>query len=64
VPTIVRFDQIEVIESNLTRKQLKMVCEWATVHQPELEKNWQRARERGTLKEIEPWRWSESIVKS
>jgi hypothetical protein len=52
----IRVDQIEVIESNLTRKQLRMVCQWAALHQPELEKNWQLARESGTLEEIEPWR--------
>jgi hypothetical protein len=45
-----------VIEGNLTRKQTKMVCQWATLHQSELEKNWQLARESGTLKQIEPWR--------
>jgi Domain of unknown function (DUF4160) len=52
----VRVDQIEVIESTLTRKQLRMVCEWAAVHQSELEKNWQRARNGGTLIPIEPWK--------
>jgi Domain of unknown function (DUF4160) len=51
----VRIDQIEVIEGNLTRKQIKMVCQWATLHQSELEKNWQLARESGTLEQIEPW---------
>jgi hypothetical protein len=52
----IRIDRIEVIKSSLPRKQLRMVCEWATVHQPELEKNWQLARKGGTLEEIEPWR--------
>jgi hypothetical protein len=52
----VRIDQIEVIESSLTRKQLRMVCEWAAVHQSELEENWRRARDRATLIPIEPWR--------
>jgi hypothetical protein len=51
----VRIDQIEVLESTLTRRQLRMVCEWAAVHQPELEKNWLRARDRATLMPIEPW---------
>jgi hypothetical protein len=51
----VRIDQIEVMESDLTRKQLRMVCDWAAVHQSELEENWRRARDGGTLKPIEPW---------
>jgi hypothetical protein len=52
----VRIDKIEVIESTLTRRQIKMVCEWATVHQSELEKNWARARSRAKLEPIEPWK--------
>lgn len=52
----VRIDKIEVLESTLTRRQLKMVCEWAAVHQPELEKNWVRARSRAKLEPIEPWK--------
>lgn len=51
----VRIDKIEPLESTLTRRQLKMVCDWATVHQSELEKNWLRARARATLIPIEPW---------
>ena len=51
----VRIDKIEVLESTLTRRQLKMVCKWAAVHQPELEKNWLRARTRAKLIPIEPW---------
>ena len=52
----IRIDRIEVIESSLPRRKLKMVCQWAAVQQPELEKNWQLAREHGTLEQIEPWR--------
>ncbi len=52
----VRIDEIEVLNSTLTRKQLGMVCEWATVPQSELEKNWLRARTRAKLEPIEPWR--------
>jgi hypothetical protein len=52
----VRIDRIEVLESTLTRSQLKMVCEWAAVHQFALEKNWHRARVHATLEPIEPWK--------
>jgi len=52
----VRVDKIEVLQSTLTRRQLTMVCEWAAVHQSELEMNWHRARVHATLEPIEPWR--------
>ncbi|MBS1884213.1 MAG: DUF4160 domain-containing protein [Actinobacteria bacterium] len=42
--------------SNLTRKQIRMVCDWAALHQVELEENWQRARAGATFRSIEPWR--------
>jgi hypothetical protein len=51
----VRIDKIEVLESTLTRRQIRMVCKWAAAHQPELEKNWLRARTRAKLIPIEPW---------
>jgi hypothetical protein len=55
----VRIDQIEVLDSSLTRRQIRMVCEWAAVHQIALEKNWDRARVHATLEPIEPWRRSD-----
>jgi hypothetical protein len=42
----VRIDRIEVLESTLTRRQLRMLCKLAAAHQPELAKNWLRARNR------------------
>jgi hypothetical protein len=52
----VRIDNLEVIESNLRRRQLRFVLAWAELHQEELEENWQRARDRATLLAIEPLR--------
>jgi hypothetical protein len=52
----VRIDNLEVIESRLTRKQLALVRTWAQLHQVELEENWRRARNSETLIQIEPLR--------
>jgi len=50
----VRIDNLEVIENNLPRRQLRFVLAWAELHQAELEANWRRARASETLMEIEP----------
>ena len=50
----VRIDNLEVIDSNLGRRQLRFVLAWAELHQGELEENWRRARAGETLLEIEP----------
>lgn len=52
----VRIDNLEVIDSDLPRRQLRFVLAWAELHQPELEDNWRRARAGETLVEIEPLR--------
>jgi hypothetical protein len=52
----VRIDTLEVIDSDLGRRQLRFVMAWAELHQGELEENWQRARARETIKRIEPLR--------
>jgi hypothetical protein len=52
----VRFDQIDVIESNLEVRQLRLVLAWAELHRDELLENWRRARAGETLLEIEPLR--------
>jgi hypothetical protein len=52
----VRIDQIEVIESTLAIRQLRLVLAWAELHQLELLENWRRARAGETLLEIEPLR--------
>jgi hypothetical protein len=52
----VRFDQIDVIESNLEVRQLRLVLAWAELHRDELLENWRRARAGERLLEIEPLR--------
>ncbi|MET0307005.1 MAG: DUF4160 domain-containing protein [Solirubrobacterales bacterium] len=50
----VRIDNLEVIDSNLGRRQLRFVLAWAELHQRELEENWRQARSGETLQGIEP----------
>ena len=52
----VRIDTVEVIESSLGRRQLRLVLAWAELHQDELLENWRLARAGETLREIEPLR--------
>jgi Domain of unknown function (DUF4160) len=52
----VRIDTVEVIESSLGRRQLRLVLAWAELHQNELIENWRLARAGETLREIEPLR--------
>jgi hypothetical protein len=52
----VRIDQIEVIDSSLATRQLRLVLAWAELHHDELLENWQRARRGETMREIEPLR--------
>jgi Domain of unknown function (DUF4160) len=50
----IRIDNLEVIESNLRRRELRLVLGWAELHAQELDANWRRAREGVTLQAIEP----------
>lgn len=50
----VRIDNLEVLSSSLSRRQLRMVLAWAEIHQDELEDNWRRARAGVTLRSIDP----------
>lgn len=52
----VRIDQVEVIDSSLGVRQLRLVVAWAELHRQELLENWRRARAGETLLEIEPLR--------
>jgi hypothetical protein len=52
----VRIDTLEAIESELGRRQLRLVLAWAELHREELMENWQRARAGETLHPIEPLR--------
>jgi hypothetical protein len=50
----VRIDTLEVIKSDLGRRQLRFVLAWAELHREELETNWRRAQAREKLLPIEP----------
>jgi hypothetical protein len=50
----VRIDEIEVIDSSLGRRQLRLVLARAELHREELFDNWRRARAHETLNPIEP----------
>ena len=52
----VRFDSVEVIDSNLPTRQLRLVLAWAELHQEELLENWRLARAGERLQQIEPLR--------
>jgi hypothetical protein len=52
----VRIDTLEVLVSDLPRRELRLVLAWAEMHSAELDENWRRAREGATLSEIEPLR--------
>jgi len=52
----VRIDALEVIDSSLARRQLRLVLAWAELHRNELLENWRLARAGERLREIEPLR--------
>lgn len=43
-----------LVKGLMSRRALRLVFEWADLHERELEENWQRAQERQALKSIEP----------
>lgn len=45
---------IAILESNLPRRAISMVVEWATLHQGELMANWRRLREDQPAEKIPP----------
>lgn len=47
-------DTLEVLDSNLERRQLRLVLAWAELHQDELRENWRRAHAGEALQSIEP----------
>jgi Domain of unknown function (DUF4160) len=49
----VRIDEVEVIDSNLPARHLRLVLAWAELHQHELIENWRLARAGETLNDIE-----------
>lgn len=52
----VRIDSLEVLDSSLSRRELRLVLAWAELHRAELAENWRRARAGERLVEIDPLR--------
>jgi hypothetical protein len=52
----VRIETLEVIDSTLDRRHLRLVLAWAELHRDELADNWRRARAGDKLHDIEPLR--------
>ena len=52
----IAIEGLDVLDSSLSRRQLRLVLAWAAQHQSELMENWWRARAGGTLLPIEPLR--------
>jgi hypothetical protein len=50
----IRIDEVEVIDSDLGRRQLRLVLAWAELHQQELLEDWRLARAGETLNKIDP----------
>lgn len=49
-------DDLKVVAGQLSPRALRLVIEWARVHQAELLENWGRARRHLPLQAIEPLR--------
>jgi Domain of unknown function (DUF4160) len=52
----IRIDTLEIIDSDLRPRELRLVLAWAEIHAEELDSNWHRARAGATLESIEPLR--------
>lgn len=43
-----------IVEGRMSKRAIRMVLEWLDLHQTELMENWERARQRQALNEIQP----------
>ena len=50
----IAIDSLKVIAGSLPARALRLVREWAAVRRPQLEANWERAREYAPLEKIAP----------
>lgn len=50
----VAIDSLDVLEGSLPARALSLVLKWAQLHQDELTANWERARRKDPLEEIDP----------
>ncbi len=53
---IVAIESLALLEGKLSPRALGLVMEWASIHQDELEEDWNLAREQAPLRPIEPLR--------
>jgi hypothetical protein len=44
------------VEGRMSKRALRMILEWLDFHQDELRENWERARQRKALNQIQPLR--------
>ena len=51
---LIAIGTLEVLEGGLPRRRTAFVLEWAALHQEELRRNWERARNGMPLEQIEP----------
>ena len=51
---IIAIETLTLLRGKLSPRVLGMVIEWATLHQNELRKNWQLARQHQPLQSVEP----------
>jgi hypothetical protein len=50
----IAIDTLEVLEGSAPKRIVRLAREWAELHRDELSANWQRARRKDELKEIDP----------
>ena len=50
----INLETFEIIKGDLPKRALKLVQEWARLHQEELVENWRNSQKSVTLKNIEP----------
>lgn len=50
----ISLESLEAMDRGLPTRALRLIEEWATLHQDELRANWERARRRQPLRTIDP----------
>ena len=51
---VISINEVELLDGYMPSKQLKMIMGWAVFHQAELLENWELARQKQELFQIEP----------
>ncbi|MFN6463324.1 MAG: DUF4160 domain-containing protein [Nostoc sp. DedVER02] len=51
---IISIETLEILEGKLSSRAFKLILEWATLHQNELMKNWELARDNQILNSVLP----------